>query len=57
MKNLGGHGSLARPIGPDNAGYALADGDFGLIGEGFEALDFQFFQAHEVVLPFDSVWT
>ena len=35
-----------RPVRPDNAGNALADLDLCLIGEGFEALDFQFFQAH-----------
>ena len=39
---------LARAVRPDNAGNALADLDLCLIGEGFEALDFQFFQAHSM---------
>ena len=52
-----GYIRFAGAVRPDNTGDALPDGDLCLIGEGFKALDFQFFQAHEVVYPFDSVWS
>ena len=43
---------FAGAVRPDHAGDTLADGDLGLIGEGFETLDFQFFQAHVWLKPF-----
>ena len=43
---------FAGAVRPDHAGDTLADGDFRFIGEGFETLDFQFFQAHVWLKPF-----
>ena len=41
-----GNIGFARAVGPHDAGDAGADGEPGAVGEGFEALDLQFFQAH-----------
>ena len=42
-----GHVGFAAAVGTDDGGYVAVEGDFGLAGEGLEALQGQLFDTHE----------